>query len=118
MAKKETWMPTTAGILDIIAGAFGLIVGIILLILGAVGSSIMAYFVPEMPPAAAVVIFSSIAVPFILIAILAIVGGIYALQRKIWGLALAGSIAAFFSPTWVLGVAAIVFTALSKNEFE
>jgi len=46
------------------------------------------------------------------------VGGIYALQRKIWGLALAGSIAAFFSPSWVLGVAAIVFTALSKNEFE
>ena len=50
--------------------------------------------------------------------ILAIVGGIYALQRKIWGLALAGSIAAFFTPSWVLGVAAIVFTALSKNEFE
>jgi hypothetical protein len=51
------------------------------------------------------------------VGILAIVGGIYALQRKIWGLALAGSIAAFF-PSWILGIAAIVLTALSKNEFE
>jgi len=118
MAKKKTWMPTTAGILDIVSGSFVLLGGIMLLIFGTVGSSIMPYFAPQMPPAAAVVIFSSIAVPFIIIAILAIVGGIYALQRKIWGLALAGSIAAFFSPSWVLGLAAIVLTALSKNEFE
>jgi len=118
MAGKKTWMPTAAGILDIIAGSFVLLGGFILLIFGTVGSSIMPYFMPQMPPVTAVVIFSSIAVPLILIAILAIVGGIYALQRKIWGLALAGSIAAFFSPSWVLGVAAIVFTALSKNEFE
>ena len=118
MAKKETWMPMTAGILDIISASFVLIGGIMLLILGAVGSSIMQYLMPQVPPAAAVVISSSIAVPFILIAILAIVGGIYALRRKLWGLALAGSIAALLSPSWILGVAAIVFTALSKNEFE
>jgi hypothetical protein len=116
MAKKETWMPMTAGILDIIAGCFGLIGGSILLVLGAVGSSIMAYFAPQLPPAVAVVILSSIAVPLIIVGILAIVGGIYALRRKIWGLALAGSIAAFF-PSWVLGITAIVLTALSKNEF-
>jgi hypothetical protein len=117
MAKKETWMPTTAGILDIIAGSFGLIGGVILLILGAVGSSIMAYFAPQLPPAAAVVVFSSIGVPLLIVGILAIVGGIYALQRKIWGLALAASIAAFF-PSWVLGLTAIVLTALSKDEFK
>ena len=49
--------------------------------------------------------------------ILAIVGGTYALRRKKWGVALAGSIAAFFGQS-PLGVAAIIFTALSKNEFE
>jgi hypothetical protein len=117
MASKETWMPTTAGILDIIAGSFGLIGGVILLIFGAVGSSIMPYLVPQVPPAIAVAIFTSIAVPLIVIGILAIVGGIYALRRKVWGLALAGSIAAFF-PSWILGLTAIVLTALSKNEFE
>jgi hypothetical protein len=118
MAKKKTWMPTTAGILDIVAGGLGIIAGMMLLIFGAIGSSFMPYFAPQLPPAAVAAIFSSIAVPLILIAILAIVGGIYALKRKIWGLALAGSIAAFFNPWWYLGIAAIVFTALSKNEFE
>jgi len=118
MAGKKTWLPPTAGILDIVAGSCVLLGGISLLIFGTIGSSIIPYFVPQVPPVMAAVIFSSIAVPLILIAILAIVGGVYALQRKIWGLALAGSIAAFFSPAWVLGVAAIVFTALSKNEFE
>jgi hypothetical protein len=118
MAKKKTWMPTTAGILDIVAGSFVLLGGIIMLVFGTVGSSIMPYFAPQVPPTMAVVIFSSIAVPVILIGILAIIGGVYALKRRIWGLALAGSIAAFFTPSWVLGVAAIVFTALSKNEFE
>jgi hypothetical protein len=115
---QKTWMPMTAGILDIIAGGFGLIAGLVLLIIGAVGSNFMAYYVPQIPPATLVVIFLCIAVPLIIVAILAIVGGIYALRRKIWGLALAGSIAAFFIPwAWLLGIAAIVFTALSKNEF-
>ncbi|MFC2050174.1 hypothetical protein ACFLTN_03235 [Chloroflexota bacterium] len=112
MAKKKTWMPMTAGILDIIAGSFGLIWALMLVFLGGV-----IRCVPDVPlflwP-----IFTALAVPFAIVAILAIVGGIYALRRKLWGLALAGSIAAFFSPSWALGVAAIVFTALSKNEFE
>jgi len=49
--------------------------------------------------------------------ILAIVGGIRALRKKTWGLALAGSIGALFGSS-PLGVAAIIFTALSKSEFE
>ena len=51
------------------------------------------------------------------IAALAIVGGIYAVQRKHWGLSLAGSIAAVFGflPT---GVLAIIFTALARTEFQ
>jgi hypothetical protein len=116
---QKTWMPMTAGILDIIAGGFGLIAGLVLLIVGAVGGNFMTYYVPQVPPATLVGIFLAIAVPLIIFAIVAIVGGVYALQRKIWGLALAGSIVAFFIPwTWLLGIAAIVFTALSKSEFE
>ena len=111
MASKETWMPTTAGILDIIAGSCGLICALVFVSLGGI-----MRFVPNVPtylwP-----IFTALAVPLALIGILAIVGGIYALRRKVWGLALAGSIAAFF-PSWILGLTAIVLTALSKNEFE
>jgi hypothetical protein len=117
---EKTWMPTVAGILDIIAGSFGLAGGIILFLLGTIGSGVLKFFITGMPPfspAALLAIFSALAAPLTVVAILAIVGGIYALQRKVWGLALAGSIAAFF-PSWLLGIAAIVFTALSKNEFE
>lgn len=49
--------------------------------------------------------------------ILAIIGGIYAIKRKSWGLAVTGSIAAVFCSS-PLGIAAIVFTILSKSEFE
>ena len=111
MAKKKTWMPTAAGILDIVAGSFGLISSLIFVFMGGI-----IRVVPDVPPFMGP-LFMGLAGPFIIIGILAIVGGIYTLRRKIWGLALAGSIAAFFG-SWPLGVAAIVFTALSKNEFE
>jgi hypothetical protein len=112
MTNNKIWMPTTAGILDIVSGGFGLICALMFILMGGV-----MRFVPYVPPFLWP-LFMGLSVPFAIVGILAIVGGIYALQRKIWGLALAGSIAAFFSPSWVLGVAAIVFTALSKNEFE
>lgn len=100
-----------AGILDIIAGSFGLILAFIFVLLGGV-----MRFIPQVPPYL-FPIFTALSLPFAIVGILAIVGGIYALKRKIWGLALAGSIAAFF-PSWILGLTAIVLTALSKNEFE
>jgi hypothetical protein len=111
MAKKETWMPTTAGILDIIAGSCGIIAA-----LGSVFVGGIIRFVPQAPTFLGP-IFAALSVPFALIGILAIVGGIYAMRRKIWGLALAGSIAALF-PYWFLGLTAIVLTALSKKEFK
>jgi hypothetical protein len=111
MAKKETWMPTTAGILDIIAGSCGIIASLVFVFVGGI-----LRFVPDVPTFL-FPIFTALAVPIAAIGILAIVGGIYALRRKIWGLALAGSIAAFF-PSWILGLTAIVLTALSKDEFK
>ena len=117
MAENKTWMPTAAGILDIVAGCWGLILSLMFVSIGAV----MRY-IPEMytePDTSQYIfpIFTAMAVPIAILGILAIVGGIYALRRRIWGLALAGSIAAFF-PAWILGLPAIVFTALSKKEFE
>ena len=58
----------------------------------------------------------AIGVPLLVLGILALVGGIYAMRRKIWGLALAGSIATvLFSQ--LLGILAIIFVALSEDEF-
>ena len=112
---NKTWKSLVAGILDIVAGVFGLISGLGLILGGAVMRAGMAGMgeIPGFMPG----LLAGMAIPLVIIAILAIVGGVYALKRKIWGLALAGSIAAFF-PSWPLGIAAIVFTILSKNEFE
>ncbi len=113
MAENKTWMPLTAGILDIICGAWGIFFSIILILLGRVILALV-----QVPPAVAP-IFMAMAIPFGVLSILAIVGGVFALRRKVWGLALAGSIASLFSPYFfILAIASIVMTAFSKNEFE
>ena len=50
-------------------------------------------------------------------AIVAVIGGIFAVQRKRWGWALSGSIAASFSFLPV-GIPAVILVAISKKEFE
>jgi len=64
-----------------------------------------------------------VAIPLAILSILSLVGGIYAVQRRKWGLALAGSISAIFASIPLLGglpvgITATVLTALSKSEFE
>ena len=68
--------------------------------------------IPEFVPG----IVLGTAIPSLLIAVLALVGGIFAVQRKRWGWALAGSIAAIFSFI-LLGIPAVILIAISKNEF-
>ena len=110
-------MPRVAGILDIAAGVLSLCVtmvaaGFIVALIVWQGASLLENMADFMT-------YVAIASPFLCLSALAIVGGIYALRRKKWGLALTGSIAALIVPWfWFLGIAAIVFTALSKSEFE
>ena len=78
----RTWKPTAAGILCIIAGIVGVIPGIAFAASFAGGAG----------------------VPSIVLGIIAIVGGIYALRRRRWGLALAGSICALFGAAGLLAI--------------
>ena len=114
---EKTWMPVTGGILSLICGAVNIIGGIVLVIMGAV-SGVVTRYAPDLPPAILMVIFILIGLFILIIGIIALVGGIYALRRKVWGMALAGSIASFFSSFWWMGIAAIVFISLSRKEFE
>ena len=117
---EKTWMPTVAGILDIVSAGFKLlaVLGLIIAIIAVESNPyIDIALAAGGVPVNVVAILWIVIIPFAIATILALVGGIYALQRKKWGLALAGSIAAFF-PTGLLGIAAIIFTALSKKEFE
>jgi len=52
----------------------------------------------------------------LLMGIMSIIGGIFALMRKAWGAALAGAITALY-PWGVFGIMAIIFVAMGKQEF-
>ena len=110
-AVKKTCMPTVAGILDIVVGGLSLSV----LLLFVIGPMIL------MPLKEGIFPFNLSLLPMVIpglaIEALAIVGGVFALQRRKWGWTLAGSIAAAIMPL-PLGIAAIVLTVLSKNEFK
>jgi uncharacterized membrane protein YozB (DUF420 family) len=114
---EKTWKPTVAGILGIIVGAGGLVMVVLLII--AISITGVAFDIPgiEAVPDFVPWLLTLIAVIAAAFNALILIGGIYAIQRKKWGLALAGSIAAFITSN-VLGVCAIIFTALSKDEFE
>ena len=104
---QKTWKPTVSGILAIIAGALQVIVGAVFAIGVGFGAGIIGLGW-----------LSAIFTPLIIFGIIAIVGGIYSLRRKIWGLALAGSIFALIGPWFILGILAIIFVSLGRGEFE
>lgn len=103
----ETFMPITAGILSIIAGAIDFLIG--------TGALYRAEFVHRFMFHWGLVGVGIIA---LILGIVAIVGGVFALKRRIWGLSLAGAICALFPPhIAILGILAIIFVSLSKKEF-
>jgi len=116
----RTWKPVTAGVLSIVSGALCLALGLLLLLIGGTLSGVLAATgLPNVLSFIPVPILGIAAVPVILLGIGAIVGGSYAVRRRMWPLALAGAICALFPPQLtLLGVLAIVFVVLGKDEFD
>jgi hypothetical protein len=125
------WMPVTAGIITVIHGVLAIIAGILLIFTITTLSDIFGsgnwygYFLPA---------------GIILIGGVTVTGGIHAVTKKSWGLALTGAIVAFLMTLWSLeywinirdywfslntlygfaglpAIIALVLTALSKNQF-
>lgn len=113
---KLTWKPTVAGILNLFSGVFAFI-SFVGLVIGSIVTSNPAVFQGNIPPVNVSLICLILAIAYVPISGLCIVGGIYDLQRKKWTLSLIGSVVAIFS-TWIIGILSTVFTALSKEEFE
>ena len=109
----KTKKPIIGGILTILSGLLGT-VGIISYSIG-FGDTGSGIGKGDMPPFVPSIIFG-MSIPAIVIAILAVIGGVFALMRKRWRWSLAGSIAAALSLI-ILGVPAVVMIALSKDEF-
>ena len=110
---NKTAKPKIGGILAIISGVLGLIgIASYSIGLGDVGSG---FSKGDMPPFVPSIIFG-MPIPSLIIALLALVCGIFAVQRKKWRWSLTGSIAAALS-FLILGIPAIILIALSKDEF-
>jgi hypothetical protein len=116
-------MPNNArvgGILTIIAGAFG-VLGLFWMLFAiliirfafseALGSAPPAEFLTMMT-----ILYSIWGICLALVGALGVVGGVFALKKRRWGLALAGAIAGgvTFFPC---GIPAIIFVTLAKPEF-
>jgi len=115
---EKTWKSRVGGILSVIAGLLSILWG----------TFIGTEWLGSWPPLTAIVL-----------GIVAIVGGIYALKRRIWGLALAGSICSlvgceifrlvplfidwvvsshpYLFDATILGILAVAFVVWGKGEF-
>jgi hypothetical protein len=105
MTMKNTWKPTAGGILAIIGGAINLL---------AVLGLTLFVFAPFQTGLITVGVLGAL---FLGTVVVALIGGISALQRKRWRLSLAGAICAVFPPATLLGILSTVFIAMARDEF-
>lgn len=109
---ESNWRSITAGILNIVSGVGMLFVCFWLLLAGGVTS-----FVGSDVPAWLPGFIFAFAIPFAVLSLLAIIGGILSVTRKSWGMALTGSIAAFFC-CFIFGIVSIILIAIGRSEFK
>jgi hypothetical protein len=114
----KTWKSTTAGVLEIVAGSLQIgAAAIIALAMGLGAGAVRIAQSPAYEFLLALPLVLGIAAVLLVLGIIAVVGGVNALQRKRWGLALAGGICALLPLQTLLGILAIVFVAISRDEF-
>jgi hypothetical protein len=107
--RPKTWKPKAGGIINIVIGSFYLLLfGLPIVITAIQGGDNWREFGSLM--AGIFIILGPVSV-------MAIIGGIFALKRRKWVLAMIGSVCAIFSP-FLIGLAALIFIVISRNEFE
>ena len=117
-------MTKAVGLLNIVSGVTHVLGGIFILIFGWLGDgffNILWYGMVGTPltPITQPVsqeLQSIVAIPVIILSIIAIIVGIFSIKRRKWRIVLIGSICGALL-TWFLGLPAIIFTVLSKNRF-
>jgi hypothetical protein len=108
-----------AGILSIVSGAFGVLgLGWALVGLFMMGSMFRGGVMPYSPPreffTIITVIYVFMGICSLILGVLAIIGGIFAIKKKKWGLALAGAIAGTVT-FFPCGIPAIILISMAKQ---
>ena len=112
----KTAKPVTAGVLNIVTGVFGLLWSSSAFVAFYAMTISLDFYIPFFPEFFSGVILT-VAIISLLFSLLVLISGLYALQRKYWGLVLAGSIVAVLG-IFFLGIPALVLVALSRDEFD
>ena len=107
----RTWRPTTGGLLAIVSGYLNILMGLVALSSG--------YFFSPTFTTISLGLRVTVGVLFIVLGIVSIVGGSYAIRRRYWGMALTGTITSLL-PTIALvpGILSLILVTLGKPEFE
>jgi len=105
---EKTWKPVAGGILAIVGGSLNLLVGL----------GVVLAFPAAAPFRVAFAAVSVLGVLFLGSGAIALIGGISAVNRKRWGLSLAGGICAIMPPSTLLGILSTVFIAISREEMQ
>jgi hypothetical protein len=118
IVSDRSWMPTVAGILDICAGVSSLIGSAVLAFLAVAARSVpggVSEPIPEWPFEMGFTMFFGLATLLLILGVLALIGGVYALRamRGLWPVV--GAIAATLS-CFVLGIPAIVLTVMYEHD--
>ncbi len=122
--QPQPWKSTVGGVLTLVIGGLDALGFFAMVVIAAlVGASVdfTNYIEDQIYPMAASFFMAwmiALAVVLAILAVLTILGGISALSRKRWGLALAGSIAAILGPWWPVGITALIFIAIGRDEFK
>ena len=107
---KRTALPTIAGVINIVIGSLNL--------LGIIGVGIAIIVISSAAGVDVIVIpiLWSVLVALLILGLPSLIGGIYALQRKNWAIALIGSIASFL--IWnIIGLIPLILIIISRDEF-
>jgi len=115
---EQTWKPTTGGILCIIAGVINVLLGLVVVVALAGAGMLLGTEMIELPAELAGMSWLGVlGVPLVVMGIVSIIGGAYALKRRLWGFALAGAICSIMAGNLLYGTLAIIFISVSKSEF-
>lgn len=117
-SKTNTCISTAfvGGVLSIVSAGISL-----LWIFGFLIAEYIRYYSGDLnfPPGSAYFLaFGGLRIIVLIASLLAITGGIYAIKRKHWWLALTGVAFSILCFPMILGITAIIMLAISKNEFK
>ena len=118
--KPQTGLPVAGGALTIVAGILGLLHGLSVMLAAVIWESADSYYgVYGMGDLGGALAICGILI--VIFAVMALVGGIFAIQRKNWAFALVGSILGMFAIGFLIGailsLIALILIAVAREEF-